>query len=184
MAQRPSTTRACYEVDGYNTWSLGALGYTPIPTAITLTDSGLIPHENEAIITDVDCRRRCSGAIIADHTTRDGWAPHKSSACTSSCLILRSSAAKVSYITSWNTHVHVILICKHTYASARKISNEKNRIGIDFPKRKIFTSSLHFMLFLPHEVMQVLSQSWDCTATMHDCTISLHILQNWRGLAV
>ena len=88
-----------------HTWSfLDALGSCPIPTAITPTDyCDFIPFhcfiENIIISTDVDCSWAYSGSIIADHITRDGWAVHKCSVCTSwvHCPIL-SSTAKVYHI--------------------------------------------------------------------------------------
>ena len=48
-----------------------ALGYAPIPMAISLTDSGLISHQTVTITTDIDCYRTYSGSIEADCTTRD-----------------------------------------------------------------------------------------------------------------
>ena len=76
-----------------------ALGCTSTPTTVTLADPGLIPHQIITIITNVDCRRRCSGSIIADHTTKDECATQKSSVCTFWVHSLTSSSnAKVRHI--------------------------------------------------------------------------------------
>ena len=62
------------EQTNIRTWFLWrALGYAPVPIAITLADPcGPIPNQNKTIITDVVCPRSCNGPIIADHTTRNG----------------------------------------------------------------------------------------------------------------
>ena len=82
-----------------------ALGCTSTPTAITLADSGLIPHQIITIITNVDCRRHCSGSIIADHTTKDDCANQKSSVCTFWVHSLTSSSnTKVCHIALYMQH--------------------------------------------------------------------------------
>ena len=60
----------------HTSFFLNALGYTPIPTAIPLTDSGLISHQTVTITTDIDCPRTYSGSIEADCTTRDRCTAH------------------------------------------------------------------------------------------------------------
>ena len=89
-----------------------ALGYAPIPIAISQTDSGLIPHENEAIITDVDRPRPCSGPIIADHTIGNRWTAHKSTVSTSRWVCCPTLTSKVCLIASCRTQIYTQCTCK------------------------------------------------------------------------
>ena len=98
-----------------HTWFLWrAPGYAPVPIAITLADScGPIPIQNKTIITDVVCPRSCNGPIIADHTTRNGWAVHKSSVCTTcsiQCFILIN---KICFIASCIQQLKILSVMLH-----------------------------------------------------------------------
>ena len=86
----------------HHTWCLwNAIGYTSIPIAINVADPcGFNSLQNKTIITDIDCPRPCSCSIVADYTTRDGWAVHKSSVCTACCVCCPIVISKICIDTS------------------------------------------------------------------------------------
>ena len=84
-----------------------ALGYATIPAAITLADPcGLISfHQIITITADIDCPRSYSSSIIADHTTSNKWAVHKSSVSTSWWVCWPTFMKKVCFVASCITEI-------------------------------------------------------------------------------